>query len=216
MAGQVIHHKPNVAGRPKLRWSGWGPQDPCEKKRQMERSLDSGCNAMSSSLSALWAPCKLESHMHKSNRPCLFLLLHSVQCFDTYVAWLPWQRNRCKFQRTAHVQDNSNMLAQFKRLGLDSSVMLWTIGLCHYQWTFNRRMSFLTSKLNIEHSKKLVRCYVWSIALYGSETWILRNLEPKYLMSFQIWWWRRMEKAKCSEAVTNAKYLTVQERRGHF
>jgi hypothetical protein len=35
---------------------------------------------------------------------------------------------------------------------------------------FIRKMSFLTSKLNIEPKKKLVRCYVWSIALYGSET----------------------------------------------
>ena len=28
---------------------------------------------------------------------------------------------------------------------------------------FNRKMSLLTSKLNIELKKKLVRCYVWSI-----------------------------------------------------
>ena len=32
---------------------------------------------------------------------------------------------------------------------------------------FNRKMSLLTSKLNIELKRKLVRCYVWSI---GSET----------------------------------------------
>ena len=30
-------------------------------------------------------------------------------------------------------------------------------------------MSLLTSKLNIELKNKLVKCYVWSIALYGSE-----------------------------------------------
>ena len=30
---------------------------------------------------------------------------------------------------------------------------------------FNRNMSLLTCKLNIELNKKLVRCYVWSIAL---------------------------------------------------
>ena len=35
---------------------------------------------------------------------------------------------------------------------------------------FNIKMSLLISKLNIELKKKLVRCYVWSIALYGSET----------------------------------------------
>ena len=35
---------------------------------------------------------------------------------------------------------------------------------------FNRKISLLTSKLNIELRKNLVRCYVWSIALYGSES----------------------------------------------
>jgi len=40
---------------------------------------------------------------------------------------------------------------------------------------FNRKISVLTSKLNIELKKKLVRCYVWSIALYGSETSALRD-----------------------------------------
>jgi hypothetical protein len=29
--------------------------------------------------------------------------------------------------------------------------------------TFNRKLSFLTSKLNIEFRKKFVRYYVWSI-----------------------------------------------------
>ena len=57
--------------------------------------------------------------------------------------------------------------------------------------SFNRKISLLTS--NIELKKKLVRCYVWSIALYGSETWPLRILERKYLESFEMWRWRRME-----------------------
>ena len=39
--------------------------------------------------------------------------------------------------------------------------------------SFNRKMSLLTSKLNIDLKKILVRCYVWIIALYGSETWTL-------------------------------------------
>jgi hypothetical protein len=38
--------------------------------------------------------------------------------------------------------------------------------------TFNINISLLTSDLNIElgnSRKKMVKCYVWSIALYGSE-----------------------------------------------
>jgi hypothetical protein len=57
---------------------------------------------------------------------------------------------------------------------------------------FNRKMSLLTSKLNNELKKKLVRCYVWSIALYGSEIWTLGKLKRKYLESFAMWCWRRI------------------------
>ena len=42
---------------------------------------------------------------------------------------------------------------------------------------FNRKISLLTRKLNIELRKKLFWCYVWSIALYGSEIWTLRALK---------------------------------------
>jgi hypothetical protein len=54
---------------------------------------------------------------------------------------------------------------------------------------------------------KLVRCYVRSIALYGRETWTLRKLEQKYLEIFEMWCWRRMEKIKWSEKVTNEQVL---------
>jgi hypothetical protein len=42
---------------------------------------------------------------------------------------------------------------------------------------FNRKIPFLTSKLNTELNKKSVRCYVWSIALYGLKIWSLKTLE---------------------------------------
>jgi hypothetical protein len=55
----------------------------------------------------------------------------------------------------------------------------------------------------------LVRCYVWSIALYGSETWTLRKFEQKYLESFKMWCWKRMEKIKRPEKVTNEEFLNL-------
>ena len=68
----------------------------------------------------------------------------------------------------------------------------------------NRKM---ISKLNIKLRKNLVRCYIWSIGLYGPETWTLRKLEQKYLVSFEMWCSRRMEKIKWSEKVTNEQVL---------
>jgi hypothetical protein len=58
---------------------------------------------------------------------------------------------------------------------------------------FNKKTLF-TSKLDLELGKKLVKCYIWSIALYCAENWTLRKLDQKYLESFEMWCWRRMEK----------------------
>ena len=40
----------------------------------------------------------------------------------------------------------------------------------------------------------LVKCYIWSTALYGAETWTLRAVDQKHLESFEVWCCRRMEK----------------------
>jgi hypothetical protein len=37
--------------------------------------------------------------------------------------------------------------------------------------SFNRKISLLSCKLNVELRKTLVICYAWSIALHGSVTW---------------------------------------------
>jgi hypothetical protein len=34
---------------------------------------------------------------------------------------------------------------------------------------FNKKNPLLTSKLDLNLRKKLVKCYIWSIALYGAE-----------------------------------------------
>ncbi|MDR5124748.1 reverse transcriptase domain-containing protein, partial [Salmonella enterica subsp. enterica serovar Typhimurium] len=64
---------------------------------------------------------------------------------------------------------------------------------------FNKKITLLTSKLSLELRKKLVMCYIWSIALYGSETWTLRKKEKKYLESFEMWCWRRIAKIKWTD-----------------
>ena len=40
------------------------------------------------------------------------------------------------------------------------------------------------SKLDLNLRKKLVKCYICSMALYGAETWTLRAEDQKYLESF--------------------------------
>jgi len=58
---------------------------------------------------------------------------------------------------------------------------------------FRKRKDLFTSKLDLNLRKKLVKCYIRSIALYGAETWILREVDQIYIASFEMWCWRRME-----------------------
>jgi hypothetical protein len=51
---------------------------------------------------------------------------------------------------------------------------------------FNKKRALFTSTLDLELRKKLVKCYIWSIALYGAETWTLRAVDQKHLGSFEI------------------------------
>ena len=59
-----------------------------------------------------------------------------------------------------------------------------------------------------------MRCYVWSIALYGAETWTFRATDQKHLESFELWCWRRMEKIIWTDHVINEEVLLrVNEQR---
>jgi len=48
---------------------------------------------------------------------------------------------------------------------------------------FNKKKSLFTSKANVNLRKKLVKCYIWGVALYGAETWTQRKVDQKYLES---------------------------------
>jgi hypothetical protein len=76
---------------------------------------------------------------------------------------------------------------------------------------FNKKRALFTSTLDLELRKKLVKCYVWSIALYGAETWMFRALDQKHLERFEMWCWRRMEKISWTYHVRN-EYLESRSR----
>jgi hypothetical protein len=72
---------------------------------------------------------------------------------------------------------------------------------------FNNNKTLFTSKLDLNLRKKLVKCYIWSIALYGAETWTLGKVDRKYLESFEMWCWRSMEKISWTDRVRNEEVL---------
>ena len=51
---------------------------------------------------------------------------------------------------------------------------------------FNKKKNHFTSKLDLNLGKILVKYYVWSMALYGAETWTLRATDQKRLENFEM------------------------------
>jgi len=42
-----------------------------------------------------------------------------------------------------------------------------------------KKENLFTSKFDLNLRKKLIKCYIWSMALYGAETWTLRAADQK-------------------------------------
>jgi len=79
---------------------------------------------------------------------------------------------------------------------------------------FDKKRALFTSSLDLELRTKPVKCYIWSIALYGVETWRLRAVDQKQLENFEMWCWRRMENISWSDHVRNEEVLLrVKEQR---
>ena len=71
----------------------------------------------------------------------------------------------------------------------------------------NRKRSIFCGALQKELSKRLVKFFVWSVALYGAEILTLLRNEQTGLEAFEIWIWRRMERVKWTDKIKNAVVL---------
>jgi len=67
---------------------------------------------------------------------------------------------------------------------------------------FNNKRTLFTNTLDLKLWKKLVKCYVWSIALYGAKN--SGAVDQKQLESYETWCWRRME-ISWTDRVRNAE-----------
>jgi len=75
--------------------------------------------------------------------------------------------------------------------------------------------ALFTSKLDFDMRKKLVKCYILSTGLYDPENLKLWKVDQKYLESFEMSCWRRMQKVGWTDRVNNitwnqAGIITVQ------
>ena len=51
---------------------------------------------------------------------------------------------------------------------------------------FNKKKARFTSKPKLKLMKKSMKCCTWSKALYGAETWTLRDVDQIYLERFEF------------------------------
>src|SRR5688572_9052884 len=72
---------------------------------------------------------------------------------------------------------------------------------------FTKRRELLRGKLNRNLKKRMIKTLVWSVVLYGSETWTMRKEDIKKIEAFEMWIWRRMEKISWTEHKTNEEVL---------
>ena len=74
---------------------------------------------------------------------------------------------------------------------------------------FMNRKELMRGSLCKNVKKRLVKSLIWSVALYGAETWTLRKEDEKRLEAFEMWVWRRMEKVSWTEKKRNEEVLDM-------
>jgi len=65
----------------------------------------------------------------------------------------------------------------------------------------NKKKVLLTSHFDFVLRNIPIKYYIWSIAVYGAETWTLRTADRKCLESFEMWCWRKMERRSAGAIV---------------
>jgi len=79
---------------------------------------------------------------------------------------------------------------------------------------FTKRKELLKGRLNRDIKKRMVKVLIWSVTLYGAETWTMRKEDIKRIEAFDMWIWRRTERISWTEHRTNEEVLKkVKEKR---
>ena len=69
------------------------------------------------------------------------------------------------------------------------------------------RQTITNNHLSIKTRKRAVKTYIWSVLLYGCETWTISKNMEKRLEAAEMWIWRRVLKIPWTDRVTNDAVL---------
>jgi len=62
--------------------------------------------------------------------------------------------------------------------------------------------------MGLDLRKRIIKCLVWSVALYAAETSTLSKTDIKRIEAFEMWLWRSMEKISWTAKVSNSEVLS--------
>ena len=77
----------------------------------------------------------------------------------------------------------------------------------------NEKQLFCLNNFSLEIKKKLIKSCIWSVALYGSETWTLGKKEERVKNASETWCWRRMLEIKWTHRIMNDEVFQKGKRR---
>ncbi|KAI5754908.1 hypothetical protein M8J77_012531 [Diaphorina citri] len=66
---------------------------------------------------------------------------------------------------------------------------------------------FCGQDINMELKIRMLRCYVFSVLLYGVESWTITDTVLKKVEAFEMWTYRRILKIKWTDRITNEEVL---------
>lgn len=58
---------------------------------------------------------------------------------------------------------------------------------------FPRIITLLQGSMDVELKKRLIKCYVWRILLYGLQTWTLERGDTDRVEYFKTWSWMKTD-----------------------
>ncbi|XP_055388393.1 uncharacterized protein LOC129616943 [Condylostylus longicornis] len=73
--------------------------------------------------------------------------------------------------------------------------------------SLNYQKVLTNRSINIELRLRFMRCYIWSVLMYGAETWTLKVSSMNKIEAFEMWVYRRMLKISWTERVSNSEVL---------
>ncbi|KAF0750315.1 Uncharacterized protein FWK35_00037690, partial [Aphis craccivora] len=78
----------------------------------------------------------------------------------------------------------------------------------------NKKHLLTTNSMDLEVRKRFLKIYIWSIALYGCETWTISAIEKRKLEAFEMWCYRKMLRIKWIDRITNeAVLIRIKEKK---